>query len=458
MSRARVCLVVDNPLRDLDGLTLVAWQLAQQNCEVWLVPMYEQAFDVRAVDADFVLANYARINNRSHLCSYLREGIRVGVLDTEGVGGKNADEFATLVGSDIGAGLVDLYCVWGPSQGKALVARKVVGHNALRVTGCPRYDFCAPPWRDALPKPAIRDGFVLVNTNFPTVNPRFSGGSGDEVRTMVSAGFGPTFAQAYIRDARRAQAGIIALLGDLVDKFPSVSFVLRPHPFESAAPYQALAATKANLEVRQEGTSIEWLNACKVLLHLNCSTAVEAAMLGKTAISTSWLDTPILHIEGPHSVSLHANSPTDLREQLATCIDSTTPLVHESIEPRYYRIDGRSSQRVADAILETLAKPPRVVALPDLPLRFRIVKAMRRLLGYRAAKVIQELGAPKRERARRHAKLFTRDQVDLILRRLQACAPGAGQVIAESMSEVRVAVPRWASGTSIRITAITIKT
>ena len=341
------------------------------------------------------------------------------------------------------------------SQGKALVARKVVGHNALRVTGCPRYDFCAPPWRDALPKPAIRDGFVLVNTNFPTVNPRFSGGSEDEVRTMVSAGFDPAFAQAYIRDARAAQAGIIDLLRDLVDQFPSVGFVLRPHPFESAAPYQALAATKANLEVRQEGTSIEWLNACKVLLHLNCSTAVEAAMLGKTAISPGWLDTPTLNVEGPHRVSLHATSPADLVAQLAASIETTTTSVHESIEPLYYRIDGQVSQRVAQAILETLNRPRREAALPQLPLRFRFIMAVRRLLGYRAAKLIQELGAPERERARRQAKLFTRDQVDSILCRLQACAPSAGQVIAESMSEVRVAVPRWASGTSIRVTATT---
>ncbi len=455
MIQSRVCLIVDNPLRDLDGLTLVAWQLAQQNCEVWLVPMYEQAFDVRAVDADFVLVNYARFNNRSHLCLYLQEGIRVGVLDTEGVGGKNADEFAKLVGSDIGAGLVDLYCVWGPSQGDALVAQQVVSLDTLRVTGCPRYDFCAPPWRDTLPKPATGEGFVLVNTNFPTVNPRFSAGSGDEVRTMASAGFEPAFAAAYIRDARIAQAGIIALLGDLVDQFPSVHFILRPHPFESAAPYQALMH-KVNFEVRQEGTSIEWLNACKVLLHLNCSTAVEAAMLGKTAISPRWLDTPTLHIEGPHSVSLHASSPADILAQLATCIETTKPLVHESIEPCYYRIDGRSSIRVANAILETLGKPHRAVALPDLPLRFRVVMAVRRLLGYRFANAIQEMRFPKQERARRNGKHFTHDQVNSILRRIQACALGARAVEAKAMDSVRVAVPRWASGTSVRVSVVDV--
>jgi len=455
VSRPRVCLIVDNPLRDLDGLTLLAWQLAQQNCEVWLVPMYEQAFDVRAVNADFVLVNYARFNNRLHLCSYLEEGMRVGVLDTEGVGGKNAEEFAALVGSDIGARLVDLYCVWGPSQGNALVEQQVVSRDALRVTGCPRYDFCAPPWRDALPKPAIEEGFVLVNTNFPTVNPRFSAGSGDEVRTMVNAGFEPAFAEAYIRDAKEAQAGIITLLESLIEKFPSIKFILRPHPFESAEPYKKLE-NKTNFEVKQEGTSIEWLNACRALIHLNCSTAVEASMLGKVAISPRWLDTPALHIDGPYSVSLHANSPAELLANFPNYINTIASSVHESIEQRYYRIDGKSSQRVADAILETLQKTPRVPSLTDLPLRFKIVMHMRRWLGYRIARGIQDLGTSKHERERRNGKLFTSNQVESILRRIQACAPGARAVRARAMDGVRVSVPRWASGTSVCVSAIDV--
>lgn len=454
MQRPRICLIVDNPLRDLDGLVLVAWQLAQRGCEAWLVPMYEQAFDTRAVGADFVLANYARFNNRSHLSAYLREGIRVGVLDTEGVGGKTSDEFATLVGSDLGAGLVDLYCVWGSSQGAALAARAVVAPAALRVTGCPRYDYCAPPWRDALPRPAAREGYVLVNTNFPTVNPRFSGGASDEVRTMIGAGFDPEFARTYVQDARAALAGMIALLDDVVDRFPNVNFVLRPHPFESTDPYRALG-TRPNFEVRQEGTSIEWLNACRVLLHLNCSTAIEAAMLGKVALSPAWLDTPALNVQGPHRVSLHASCADDLATRLAACLDSKAapPSINAAIEPMYHFIDGQASRRVAEAILETLQRPARAAGLPDLPARFRWTLAARRLLGYRAAKAIQVLGAPRKERARRQAKLFKRDEVASILHRLQACVPGARPVDARSMGSVRVAVPRWASGTSIRICA-----
>lgn len=113
----RVCLVVDNPLRDLDGLVLVGWHLARMGIDAWLTPMYEQAFDVRAIGADFVLVNYVRFNNLEHVVAYRREGVRVGVLDTEGAGGKTPAEFAGLVGASGGAGAVDLYCAWGGLSG-----------------------------------------------------------------------------------------------------------------------------------------------------------------------------------------------------------------------------------------------------------------------------------------------------------------------------------------------------
>lgn len=455
MPRPRICLIVDNPLRDLDGLVLVAWQLAQMNCEAWLVPMYEQAFDVRAVDAELVLLNYARANNRSHLCAYLQEGIRVGVLDTEGVGGKNAEEFATLVGADIGASLVDLYCVWGPSQGAALAARRVVDPNALRLTGCPRYDYCSESWRSALPSPDVRERYVLVNTNFPTVNPRFSRGSGDEICTMIRAGFEAEFAKIYIRDARAAQAGMIELLDNILNNFPFVKFVLRPHPFESPRPYQALAKCP-NFEVRQEGTSIEWLNACQLLLHLNCSTAIESAMLGKPAISPAWLNTPTLNVEGPHRVSLHATNLDDLNTLIASKLDLAEPTepLNKAIELHYHLIDGQASLRVANAIIEALQRPPLAVAVPDLPVRFRFAMAARLLLGYHAAKAIQDLVVPQQIRVQREAKLFTRDKVDSILRRIQISAPSSRRVVTELMESVEIAMPRLASGTSIRISAV----
>src|SRR5262245_63028545 len=97
MREARVALIVDNPLRDLDGLVLLAYQLAQRGHTAFLVPMYDQVYDVFRLRPDVVLVNYVRANNRDLVRLYRRRGMRVGVLDTEGAGGKSAEEFARLV-------------------------------------------------------------------------------------------------------------------------------------------------------------------------------------------------------------------------------------------------------------------------------------------------------------------------------------------------------------------------
>jgi hypothetical protein len=57
-----VCLIVDNPLRDLEGLVLLGRQLAIRGAKVTLVPMYEQGFDVPAL---LVLMNYPRPRKES---------------------------------------------------------------------------------------------------------------------------------------------------------------------------------------------------------------------------------------------------------------------------------------------------------------------------------------------------------------------------------------------------------
>lgn len=459
MSRPRVCLVVDNPLRDLDGLVLLGWQLARRGVDAWLVPMYEQSFDVRAIGADFVLLNYVRSNNVDHIAAYRREGIRVGVLDTEGVGGKYPTEFAKMVASSGGAAALDLYCVWGAAQQEELVAIGAVTSDRLRVTGCPRYDYCAPPWTKALPRPAEAPGYVLVNTNFPIINPRFSNGVDDEKANAVKAGFSREYAESYVRDARVANAGIIALLETILVRWPAQRFILRPHPFESIECYRPLEL-HTNFALRQEGTSVEWLNQARALLHLNCSTAVEAAMLRKPAFSPAWLDTPTLHVPGPSSVSRLAASSEELLEALDTLFCSSTLVDDQqtsqpmrALQALYHDIDGHAAERVADVIMSALSEPFNSNVGPPPRIKSRAVLAMRNLLGHEMATKLASLREPTSELQRRRAKGLEINHVQELVRRLQACSPQGTEVQVQAMGSVDLQRPRFASQASIRLIA-----
>ncbi len=457
-----VCLIVDNPLRDLEGLVLLGWQLMAKGVTATLVPMYEQGFDVPALRPDLVLLNYTRPNNADLIKSYKRAGILVGVLDTEGIGGKNPDQFAEMVKSAGCTDLIDLYCVWGKAQRSAFLRHHTMPAGLVHATGCPRYDFCATPWRAALPRPSVDAGYVLINTNFPVVNPRFSRNSSDEEDAMVQAGFSREFARQFIIDAGRAYRSIVETSLKLARHFSDVQFVLRPHPFENIGSYDDLARLP-NVHVRQDGTSLEWISRARLLIHQNCSTAIEATMLEVEPLSMEWFNTPALRLDAATKVSRGANSENDLIDLVRQGINGELPpparetrqFRREIIGDLFTAIDGASAVRVSEAILDAIGvskhrKPP-AAKIPGPSARGVLAEAARRILGHRASSTLRHLcSAPESER-RRLGKAFAPEMVNSVLQRIGAASGDGRTLIAHRATGPSRRTGRRMSGASLQL-------
>lgn len=424
--RRSAVLIVDNPLRDIDGLTILAWELACRGWDACLVPMYDQAFAVERLRPDLVVANYVRPNNIGLLREYRRGGAAVLIVDTEGAAGQNADDFVELLASKGLAADVDGYCVWGERQHAGFLKAGLLPGHRVRATGCPRYDLAAPQWRASLPQPVADPGFVLINTNLAGAFPRFSRGVAAERATLINAGMDPDHVDRRLRDEVLARDGLIELVRELTATFPEVRFVLRPHPFESDAAYRALD-TAPNFCIRQEGTSLEWLNAAALLIHLNCSTAVEAVMLGKEALSPEWLDTPALHIDGPAKVSWQMTDVAAMKTAMTAILSGSGPSVDAQlreiraavIRDGYLAIDGKTSARIADFAHEIVEAPRQ--AATSAPLRFRFTQAARRAMGPRLwlrAKALRDRSLMQNYQAKR----FDPEKVRRLLERLSAVA------------------------------------
>jgi surface carbohydrate biosynthesis protein len=461
--KPHVCLVVDNPLRDLEGLVLLGRELASRGATVTLVPMYEQGFDVPALRPDLVLLNYTRPNNADLIKSYKRAGILVGVLDTEGIGGKDPDQFAQMVKNVGRTDLVDLYCVWGRAQHAAFLRNGTVPAELLHATGCPRFDFCAPPWRAALPQPSIAPGFVLINTNFPTVNPRFSSSSSNEEDSMVQAGFAREFARQFIADAAHAYRSVLDVSIKLARSFPDVQFVLRPHPFENIRSYDAFADLP-NAHVKQDGTSLEWIAGARLLIHQNCSTAIEAAMLRVEPLSMEWFNTPALRLQAASGVSRAVASEADLIELVRRGLEDKLPLVDRTTEEfraqiigdLFTAIDGSSSARVAEVVLNAISVAkngaPPSQALPRPSMRGLLAARVRHILGYKASTALRRsYGSAEKER-RRLGKAFAPDAVNSVLRRICAASEDGTKFVAQSVAVNSHWAKRALSGASLQLT------
>ncbi|MBX3237401.1 MAG: hypothetical protein KF814_14730 [Nitrospiraceae bacterium] len=381
--RKVACLVLDNPGRDLLGLGLLASQLALRGFRVLLVPMYDQQQHVIKWCPNYVLVNYARKANAPAIARYRGMGIRVGVLDTEG--GVLRCEYRELLNIVKESGVkarIDDYFLWGNRQYAAFQKDLGSPGTVLHLAGCPRFDVYHEDWRALVPDPPFEHRpYVLLTSSFPLNNPRFATPE-QEIRNLMET---MGLAQNELEEARaaadRALTGFLDLVRWLCATFPSVPFVLRPHPFENASTYEPLRGI-SNLTLTQEGVVASWLKGCAAVVQLNSSVAFEAALWRKPVISLELFQHPLLEVAVASRCSLKAGSRESLVALLRTILGGTSDpemerqlarareAAAETVAEWTYRNDGQAAVRVAEYIAKAL-QGQRSVPRKDLKWLFR---------------------------------------------------------------------------------------
>lgn len=350
-------------MRDLDGMVLLGGLLARKGTEVFLVPMYQQAFEVAALLPDLVLVNYLRPNNHKLVKAYSECGILIGVLDTEGGMFNDVEEELTNLVARSEPSNVDLYCLWGRCQYDSFIRGGILPKEKLYLTGCPRYDFCADPWKSALADVGLENNpLILVNTRFSLIFPRFQRGLKDEINIMLKLGFTNSYISEYARQCFLVWAEMINVVADLAKAFFKAVFVVRPHPFEDRKIYEQIFKDIPNIRVIQEGTVLPWINSSLLLIQRDCSTAIEASFLDVPLVSLEWIDAPMLNNKAIFGVSHHAKSKKELSDIVGRTLQGnpvgpTSEMKRQReqiVKDWFYAIDGKSSERVANAILETI--------------------------------------------------------------------------------------------------------
>ncbi len=174
----------------------------------------------------------------------------------------------------------DLRTYFPESQGK------------IAVTGNPRFDVLAPQLRCVYEDKAaaIRrklGPFLLVNTAFGRANPQRAGENAADrlvARGILNEGKDADFIRRHIEFKSRQMRGLQALLKELNDSGAVEKIVVRPHPVENHDMWREWAEG-TNIEIRYEGSAIEWILASDAVLHPGCTTGVEALLLDRPVFS-----------------------------------------------------------------------------------------------------------------------------------------------------------------------------
>lgn len=365
----RVGLVVDHPKRDLGGAVRIAHALASRGAETCLIPLYDQGVDVPLLDLEVLVVNYARPVNLELVKGYVGQGIPVFVLDTEGgvlsqEGANSIRGLTEYMGASPYAQLLSGYLFWGSLLRDAFAEAGILAPGGLHLTGCPRFDVASPRWRDTLAYPS--HGYILVNANFPLVNPAFARDAGEETKVLVGSGWQQDYVRRMVEDQKKILAGFLDTVHRLAVRFPQQRFLVRPHPFEGEAIYRTRFADVRNVTVDGSGNVLNVIRHCACLLHLNCGTSIEAVMLERLPVSMEFLNTDHManHSTLPSRISMKAGS----FEQLAAILENLPAsrgrfdfdgTYRGHIQGFFHENDGAAGDRVAETLMAASTRTRR---------------------------------------------------------------------------------------------------
>ena len=110
------------------------------------------------------------------------------------------------------------------------------------------------------------------------------------------------------------------MLPALARAFPDYTILIRPHPTEDHEVWREIAKDLPNARVAADGNVVPWLMACETLIHVGCTTAVEAAVIGTPAIAYQSAHSEEFEATLPYQLSHHAFSLDELLEKTRAAI------------------------------------------------------------------------------------------------------------------------------------------
>ena len=185
---------------------------------------------------------------------------------------------------------ISRFFAWGEVHREAICEEYPLYRPKIALCGNPRFDFLRPElrafYRPAAEALAQRFGrMLLVNTNFAFHN-HFKPPA--ELRKMLAnypLADEPGYLDGWIAMHRDAHEAYLKMVPELLARYPEHAVVVRPHPSENHAPWRELAQSHPRLHVDSTGNVHEWILASEAVIHFNCTTAVEAFLLGIPAIA-----------------------------------------------------------------------------------------------------------------------------------------------------------------------------
>lgn len=289
---------------------------------------------------------------------------------------------------------VDVFFAWGTHEASTILSRYPDAANKVIQTGNPRMDLLRPDFRGyCAPRIAelkkLYGSIILINTNFPMYNFYKGFNAGLKIFDAYPLAEQKDFKTQFHEFSRKAYEKFMEAIPDIREAFPQHTIVIRPAPVENAAPWIERFGSQHRTVVTKEGNVVEWIQAADAVLQFNCTTGVEAFLLGVPAVAYRCVRSEKFETGLPSACSLEAFSREELIAQLKHAIfdiraKSATyvprPDQQAVIDSYFPAGDGLTAcERILSTIRKWKFAPQKITAKP-VPLPKQLWRAVLRLV------------------------------------------------------------------------------
>ncbi|MBI9081306.1 MAG: hypothetical protein JEY79_16390 [Pseudodesulfovibrio sp.] len=366
-------LPIETSARELDGVLYLVLHLADRSLPCLIGErmvnriIQEQNKPVIYFDIDQE-ASYNRtvLNMGGKVISIHPEGINM--FDSPSI----LSQFTSIIDD------VTELCVWGQAQAD-LVGKTVAveGRAKVKGVGYPSFDLVKQKFNEYYEQKSIIDkhgrDYILINTNFSYGNNIMGF---DKWIEMVSDSGGLDYFKQeqhvkFVHGLAHYQLKLIdyyiSLANELSEQFPDRHIIFRPHPSENPELYKQAFVDKKNIFVTKEGGVRSWIASSGPVIHHDCTTGIEALLMGRTVINYR----PVFEEKIAAPIPALAGVKTETPAQVVDLIKSgflSEQLMEEqikAIEPYFSTVNHSASQALA--VLAASYGTDGPATLPDKP-------------------------------------------------------------------------------------------
>jgi len=298
MSFLKICIIVDHPRRDLYGKIILLNQILKKNknLKIFIVSSFN-LHECLLIDPDLIILNHCRPSYANFINICYSRGKIICVADQEGApfGVKGGLEgYSNNIANVIDK--IDKFFVWGKYQydfikKKLINLKENIFIEKLCVTGTTNFDFLGENFLPALKIVKKKKKIILINSNFPTCNPRFQKNLKKEILNWESDNLISIIdANKHLIKQKNIQKKFIILIKKLLERFNNYKFILNPHPFEDFRYYKKFFQSYNNIIIIKDHFLPDLILNADYCISYKCQTSIETLLAKKISLSPSFID------------------------------------------------------------------------------------------------------------------------------------------------------------------------